>query len=123
MGARVVAIVLASIAYVIGTYWLMTRPGNSPWNAVGCARADADRDRGRARGAAVSAGSARLPRSCSHGLCAQAPHGRGRAAQLAVTSGSTPASTCSSRPVSAARLRAGHTPLVTTMGGARAPWS
>ena len=35
MGARVVAIVLASIAYVVGTYWLMTRPGNSPWNAVG----------------------------------------------------------------------------------------
>ena len=32
---RVVAIVLASVAYVFGTYWLMTRPETTPWNAVG----------------------------------------------------------------------------------------
>lgn len=32
---RIVAFVLISVLYVLGTYWLMTRPGNSPWNAVG----------------------------------------------------------------------------------------
>jgi uncharacterized membrane protein len=32
---RIVAIVLASIAYVLGTHWLMTRAPASPWNVVG----------------------------------------------------------------------------------------
>jgi uncharacterized membrane protein len=35
MPARIVAILLASIAYVLGTHWLMTRAGGSPWNVVG----------------------------------------------------------------------------------------
>lgn len=33
--ARIVALVLVSVVYVLGTYWLMTRADPSPWNAVG----------------------------------------------------------------------------------------
>lgn len=32
---RIAAFLLAGIAYVLGTHWLMTRPGGSPWNVVG----------------------------------------------------------------------------------------
>jgi len=35
MPVRIAAILLASIAYVLGTHWLMTRVGGSPWNVVG----------------------------------------------------------------------------------------
>jgi len=35
MPLRIVAVVLASVAYILGTHWLMTRPGGSPWNVVG----------------------------------------------------------------------------------------
>ena len=35
MAVRVAAIFLASVAYVLGTHWLMTRTGDSPWNVVG----------------------------------------------------------------------------------------
>jgi uncharacterized membrane protein len=35
LGTRIAAIALASLAYVLGTHWLMTRAGESPWNAVG----------------------------------------------------------------------------------------
>jgi len=34
-GIRIVAIGVGSVAYVLGTHWLMTRPGGSPWNVVG----------------------------------------------------------------------------------------
>jgi uncharacterized membrane protein len=35
LGPRIVAIALASVAYVLGTHWLMTRAHESPWNVVG----------------------------------------------------------------------------------------
>ncbi|MBC7732692.1 MAG: hypothetical protein H7306_12445 [Bacteriovorax sp.] len=35
LGIRIVAIGVGSVAYVLGTHWLMTRPGGSPWNVVG----------------------------------------------------------------------------------------
>lgn len=35
LGIRISAIAVASLAYVIGTHWLMTRAHASPWNAVG----------------------------------------------------------------------------------------
>ena len=35
LGIRIVAIGMGSLAYVLGTHWLMTRPGGSPWNVVG----------------------------------------------------------------------------------------
>ncbi|MBC7481562.1 MAG: hypothetical protein H7337_06610 [Rhizobacter sp.] len=35
LGIRIVAIGVGSVAYVVGTHWLMTRPGGSPWNVVG----------------------------------------------------------------------------------------
>ena len=35
LGIRIVAIGVGSLAYVLGTHWLMTRPGGSPWNVVG----------------------------------------------------------------------------------------
>ena len=34
-GIRILAIGLLSAAYVVGTHWLMTRAGDSPWNVVG----------------------------------------------------------------------------------------
>jgi uncharacterized membrane protein len=35
LGTRIAVIALASLAYVLGTHWLMTRAAESPWNAVG----------------------------------------------------------------------------------------
>ena len=35
LGPRIAAVVLLGIVYVVGTHWLMTRPGGSPWNVVG----------------------------------------------------------------------------------------
>jgi uncharacterized membrane protein len=35
LGIRIVAIGVGSVAYVLGTHWMMTRPGESPWNVVG----------------------------------------------------------------------------------------
>jgi uncharacterized membrane protein len=35
MRLRIAAILLASVAYVLGTHWLMTRAQPSPWNVVG----------------------------------------------------------------------------------------
>ena len=35
LGLRIVAIALASVAYVLGCHWLMTQAQPSPWNAVG----------------------------------------------------------------------------------------
>jgi len=35
IGPRIVAAVLVSLAYVLGTHWLMTRGGHSPWDVVG----------------------------------------------------------------------------------------
>jgi uncharacterized membrane protein len=35
LGTRIVAIALVSVAYVLGTHWLMTRAHESPWNVVG----------------------------------------------------------------------------------------
>ena len=35
LGLRIVAIVLLSVGYVVGSHWLMTSPHPTPWNAVG----------------------------------------------------------------------------------------
>ena len=35
LGIRIAAIAVASVAYVLGTHWLMTRAHESPWNVVG----------------------------------------------------------------------------------------
>lgn len=35
LGTRIAVIALASLAYVLGTHWLMTRAAESPWNVVG----------------------------------------------------------------------------------------
>ena len=35
LGTRIVVIALASLAYVVGSHWLMTRAHESPWNVVG----------------------------------------------------------------------------------------
>ena len=112
-GARIVAAVLVSLAYVLGTHWLMTRGGGSPWSVVGvlspmliAIAIGAWRAGQHALGAAATLAVV--------GLCTQALRGVvisppalylaqhvGIHAFLAVGFGST--------------LRAGHTPLITTM--------
>ena len=113
MPLRIAAILLASIAYVLGTHWLMTRPGGSPWNVVGvltpmllAIAVGAWRSGQRLLGAIAAL--------VVVGLCVQAAMGVAVSAAmlylaqhagihlfLAVGFGST--------------LRAGHTPLITTL--------
>jgi uncharacterized membrane protein len=113
MPLRIVAILLASIAYVLGTHWLMTRTDGSPWNVVGvltpmllAVAVGAWRSGQHLLGAAAALMIA--------GLCAPAMMGvtvpasvlylaqhAGIHLFLAVVFGST--------------LRAGHTPLITTL--------
>ena len=113
MPLRIAAILLASIAYVFGTHWLMTRAGGSPWNVVGvltpmllAIAVGAWRGGQRLLGAIAALVVA--------GLCVQAAMGVAVSAAmlylaqhagihlfLAVGFGST--------------LRAGHTPLITTL--------
>ena len=112
VGIRIAAIALASVAYILGTHWLMTRAA-SPWNVVGVltpmlaavaigAWGAGQRALGALAGLAIVA------------LCAQALLGiqvpprllyvaqhAGIHAFLAFGFGST--------------LRAGHTPLITTL--------
>ena len=110
---RIAAIALASLAYVIGSHWLMTRAGASPWNVVGVLTpmlaviaVGAWRAGQRGLGA--------LSALVIAGLCGQALTGHAVSAQalylaqhvgvnlfLALAFGST--------------LRAGHTSLITTM--------
>lgn len=112
-GIRIAAIAVASVAYVIGTHWLMTRAHASPWNVVGvltpmlvAVAIGAWRAGQRWLGAGAALGVA--------GLCGQALLGVHVSPQvlylaqhvgvnlfLAVGFGST--------------LRAGHTSLITTM--------
>ncbi|MEP7296140.1 MAG: hypothetical protein ABI702_08125 [Burkholderiales bacterium] len=113
MPLRIVAVVLASVAYVLGTHWLMTRPGGSPWNVVGVVTPML---------AAIAIGAWRGGQRLLGGaaalaiivLCVQALRGVAVAPpllylaqhvgihlSLAIGFGST--------------LRAGHTPLITTM--------
>ena len=35
LATRILALGLVSLGYVLGSHWLMTRPGESPWNVVG----------------------------------------------------------------------------------------
>ncbi|HEY4069401.1 MAG TPA: hypothetical protein VGM74_21010 [Burkholderiaceae bacterium] len=109
---RTVAILLAGLAYVLGTHWLMTRPP-SPWNVVGVLSP-------MLAAIAVGAwrGGQRVPGALAAlalaALCAMALTGTeiapailylaqhaGVHAFLAIGFGST--------------LRAGHTPLITTL--------
>jgi uncharacterized membrane protein len=109
---RVVAILLASLVYVLGTHWLMTRPP-SPWNVVGvlapmllAIAVGAWRGGQRALGALAALAVAAL---CAMALTgtAMSPNvlylaqHAGVHAFLAIGFGST--------------LRAGHTPLITTL--------
>jgi uncharacterized membrane protein len=113
LGPRIVAVALVSLAYVLGTHWLMTRAHASPWNVVGvlspmlaAIAVGAWRGGQRLLGAAATLAII--------GLCAQALTGTalppsmlylaqhaGIHLFLAVGFGST--------------LRAGHTPLITTL--------
>jgi uncharacterized membrane protein len=113
MPLRIVVVLLASIAYVLGTHWLMTRAGGSPWNVVGvltpmllAIAVGAWRSGQRLLGAIAAL--------VVVGLCVQAAMGVAVSAAmlylaqhagihlfLAVGFGST--------------LRAGHTPLITTL--------
>jgi uncharacterized membrane protein len=113
LGPRIVAVALVSLAYVLGTHWLMTRAHASPWNVVGvlspmlaAIAVGAWRGGQRLLGAAATLAIA--------GLCAQALTGMALPTSmlyfaqhagihlfLAVGFGST--------------LRAGHTPLITTL--------
>jgi uncharacterized membrane protein len=108
-----VVVLLASIAYVLGMHWLMTRAGGSPWNVVGvltpmllAIAVGAWRSGQRLLGAIAAL--------VVVGLCVQAAMGVAVSAAmlylaqhagihlfLAVGFGST--------------LRAGHTPLITTL--------
>ena len=110
---RIVAIALASLAYVLGTHWLMTRATESPWNVVGVltpmlAAIAIGAWRAGQRWVGAAAALAIV------GLCVQALRGTqvsapvlylaqhvGVHAFLAFGFGST--------------LRAGHTPLITTL--------
>ncbi|HZT55564.1 MAG TPA: hypothetical protein VFA35_05010 [Burkholderiaceae bacterium] len=113
LGIRLVAIALASVAYILGCHWLMTQAHASPWNAVGVLTPML---------AAIAIGAWRagqhLPAGLAAlaigGLCAQALFGvqvpppllylaqhAGIHLFLAGVFGST--------------LRAGHTPLITTL--------
>jgi len=113
LGLRIVAVALVSLGYVLGTHWLMTRGGDSPWNVVGvltpmlaAIAIGAWRGGQHALGAAAALAIV--------GLCTQAVRGVvisppalylaqhvGIHAFLAIGFGST--------------LRGGHTPLITTM--------
>jgi uncharacterized membrane protein len=113
MPLRIVVVLLASIAYVLGMHWLMTRAGGSPWNVVGvltpmllAIAVGAWRSGQRLLGAIAAL--------VVVGLCVQAAMGVAVSAAmlylaqhagihlfLAVGFGST--------------LRAGHTPLITTL--------
>jgi uncharacterized membrane protein len=113
LGVRIVAIALATVAYVLGSHWLMTQAHASPWNAVGVltpmlAAIAIGAWRG---GQPVVGGLATLAIGA---LCAQALFGvqvpapllylgqhAGIHGFLAFGFGST--------------LRAGHTPLITTL--------
>ena len=113
LGTRIVAIAVASLAYVLGTHWLMTQEHASPWNVVGVLTPML---------AAIAIGAWRAGQRwmaagatlAIAGLCGQALMGVQFSAQvlylaqhagvhlfLAVGFGST--------------LRAGHTSLITTM--------
>ena len=113
VGTRIVLIALASVAYVLGSHWLMTRAHGSPWNVVGVLTpmlAAIAIGAWRSGQRWLGAGAALLIAS----LCAQAVLGVHVPEQvlylsqhiginlfLAIGFGST--------------LRAGHTPLITTM--------
>lgn len=113
LGVRIVAIALASVVYILGCHWLMTQAHASPWNAVGVLTPML---------AAIAIGAWRAGQPVPGGLaalailalCAQALFGVqvpppllylgqhvGIHLFLAFAFGNT--------------LRAGHTPLITTL--------
>jgi uncharacterized membrane protein len=113
LGPRIAAAVLVSLAYVLGTHWLMTRAAASPWNVVGvltpmlaAIAVGAWRGGQHVLGAAATLAIAVLCTQALRGV-AIAPSALYLAQHagihlfLAVGFGST--------------LRAGHTPLITTM--------
>lgn len=113
MAARIVAMVLASIAYVLGTHWLMTQAHPSPWNVVGVLSPmllailiGAWRGRQPLLGALAAFAIVALCAQATMGVVIApsllyfAQHG-GIHLCLALGFGST--------------LRAGHTPLITTL--------
>jgi len=113
LGTRIVAIAVASLVYVLGSHWLMTRAHESPWDVVGVlapmlVAIAVGAWRGGQHALALAAGGIVAV------LCLQAVFDVGVSAQalyvaqhvgihlfLAVLFGST--------------LRAGHKPLITTL--------
>ena len=113
MPLRIVAVVLASVAYILGTHWLMTRPGGSPWNVVGVVTPmlaaiaiGAWRGGQRVLGAIAALAIVALCTQALRGIAVAPPllylaQHAGIHLSLAIGFGST--------------LRAGRTPLITTM--------
>ena len=110
---RIAAVLLAGLAYVLGTHWLMTRPGGSPWNVVGVVSPmlaaiaiGAWRGGQRAIGAAAALAIGALCSLALLGISIAPPwlylaQHVGIHLSLAIGFGST--------------LRAGHTPLITML--------
>ncbi len=111
--ARITAIALAALAYVLGSHWLMTQAQASPWNAVGvltpmlaAIAVGAWRGGQHALGALAALAIIGLVAQALFGVQVPAPllylgQHAGIHGFLAFAFGST--------------LRAGHTPLITTL--------
>jgi uncharacterized membrane protein len=113
LAPRIVAVTLLSLAYVLGTHWLMTRTTASPWNVVGvlspmlvAIAVGAWRGGQHLLGASAAFAVAGLCGQALMGVAVPAPvlylaQHVGVHLFLAAGFGST--------------LRAGHTPLITTL--------
>jgi uncharacterized membrane protein len=113
LGVRIVLIALATVAYILGCHWLMTQAHPSPWNAVGvltpmlaAIAIGAWRGGQHALGALATLVIAALGAQALFGVQVPAPllylaQHAGIHLFLAFAFGST--------------LRAGHTPLITTL--------
>ena len=113
LGFRIVAIALATVAYILGSHWLMTQAHASPWNAVGvltpmlaAIAIGAWRGGQHALGALGALAIAALGAQALFGVQVPAPllylaQHAGIHLFLGFVFGST--------------LRAGHTPLITTL--------
>jgi uncharacterized membrane protein len=112
LGTRIALIALASLAYVVGTHWLMTRAHESPWNVVGVLTP-------MLAAIAISAwraGQRLLGAGCAlliAWLCTQASMGVQVSAQ-ALYVAQHAGMHLFLAAVFGATLRAGHTPLITT---------
>ncbi len=113
LGFRIVAIALASVAWILGAHWLMTQAHASPWNAVGVLTPMlAAVAIGAWRGGQHAVGA--LATLAIVGLCAQALFGVQLPAPLLYLAQHAGIHGFLAF-VFGATLRAGHTPLITTL--------